>query len=81
MAIFQNASGQYILPDGSVWARTDAIYAGSNNTGPLEGYTYWGSNGSEWFAGSNNAQYPESQAAFQAAQNSAFQAVWSQETC
>ena len=68
-SITQDANGAYHLPDGSVWTSTDALYAGVNNAGPLEGYIYYGSNGSQWFAGSNNAAHPETMRQFQANQD------------
>jgi hypothetical protein len=63
--ITMNGNGQYILPDGSVWINTDAVYAGANQTGPLEGFIYYGSNGSQWFAGASHASTPESMSQYQ----------------
>lgn len=64
-AIYHNSSGTYFLPNGSTWVSTDVRYSGPNNTGVLEGYSYHGSDGSDWFAGSNHANFPETQLQFQ----------------
>jgi hypothetical protein len=67
--ITQDANGAYHLPDGSIWTSTDVQYAGTNNSGPLEGYIYHGSNASQWFAGANNARNPETMVHYQANQD------------
>ena len=68
-AIYRNSSGAYILPNGSTWTATDVQYSGPNNSGVLEGYTYYGSDGSQWFAGSGHAGFPETQYQFQMKQD------------
>ncbi|MBV8579368.1 MAG: hypothetical protein JOZ86_01935 [Candidatus Eremiobacteraeota bacterium] len=73
-SVYQDSNGVYHLPDGSVWTSTDAIYSGPNNSGVLEGYIYYGSNGSEWYAGSDHAGNPEPMADYQAHVSAWYQA-------
>jgi hypothetical protein len=70
----RNVNGTYYLPDGSVWIGTEAEYYA--NTNILQGYTYLGDNGSQWFAGANFAAYPETLQQLAANQNSLFQQIW-----
>jgi hypothetical protein len=49
------------LPDGSTWTSTDV----DHSKGVVHGYIYYGSNGSQWYTGYNDASHPETMDQFQ----------------
>jgi len=50
------------LPDGSLCVGNSAEFAGGSSSNTLLGVDYYGSNGSTWFAGANNLNFPVSTA-------------------